>query len=179
MRSMLNSTNQQKKYKGRVVFRGDQVKDETGYYAVFSEQSASASHMAAVKFMDYIGRVPGNSLEDSDAIKAYTQVKLSTVKELLGQDVQPETWISLPRERRPKSWDNIENPVCPLLRNLYGHPLAGLIWEKHCQKSILAAGLQKVQGWECLFYHPENKLYLSVYVDDFRIAGKKENMVDM
>ncbi len=25
-------------YKGRLVFRGDQVKDETGYYAVFSEQ---------------------------------------------------------------------------------------------------------------------------------------------
>ena len=122
-----NKPTNEKVYKGRVVFRGDQVKDETGYYAVFSEQSASASHMAAVKFMDYIGRVPGNSLEDSDAIKAYTQVKLSTVKDLLGQDVQPETWISLPRERRPKSWDNIENPVFPLLRNLYGHPLAGLI----------------------------------------------------
>ena len=35
------------KYKGRVVFRGDQVKDETGYYAVFTEQGASASQMAA------------------------------------------------------------------------------------------------------------------------------------
>ena len=48
------------KYKGRVVFRGDQVRDETGFYAVFTEQSASASHMAAIKFMDYIGRIDGN-----------------------------------------------------------------------------------------------------------------------
>ena len=74
---------------------------------------------------------------------------------------------------------NIENPVCPLQRNLYGHPLAGLIWEKHCQKSILAAGFQKVPGWECLFHHPEKGLYLSVYVDDFRMAGKKEHMTAM
>ena len=101
-----NRPPEEKVYKGRVVFRGDQVKDETGYYAVFSEQSASASHMAAVKFMDYIGRVPGNALEDSDAIKAYTQVKLSTVQNLLGQGVQPETcklcstWVVQPAEKK-------------------------------------------------------------------------------
>ena len=81
-----NKPADEKVYKGRVVFRGDQVKDETGYYAVFSEQSASASHMAAVNFMDYIGTIPGNALQGSDAVKAYTQVQLSTVKNLLGQD---------------------------------------------------------------------------------------------
>ena len=106
--------------------RWDQVRDETGFYA-FSEQSASASHMAAVKFMDLIGRFPGNASEDSEAIKAYAQVTLSSIEELIGEDVQAETWISLPRERKPKWWDKIIDPVCPLLRNLYGHPLAGLI----------------------------------------------------
>ena len=35
------------KYKGRVVFRGDQIKDETGFYAVFTEQGASASQIGA------------------------------------------------------------------------------------------------------------------------------------
>ena len=34
-------------YKGRIVFRGDTVKDENGQYAVFTEQGALASHMAA------------------------------------------------------------------------------------------------------------------------------------
>ena len=43
-------------YKGRVVFRGDIVKDEYGQYAVFAEQGASASHMSAAKFMDAIAR---------------------------------------------------------------------------------------------------------------------------
>jgi hypothetical protein len=60
-------------YKGRIVFRGDLVKDETGQFAVFTEQGASASHMAAAKFMDAISRMPGNSGEDSDAVGAYTQ----------------------------------------------------------------------------------------------------------
>ena len=174
-----NRADHEKIYKGRVVFRGDQVRDETGFYAVFTEQSASSSHMAAIKFMDYIGRIDGNISEDSDAVKAYTQVKLDSLVELLGEEVQAETWITLPRERRPRSWDNVDHPVCPLRRNLYGHPLAGLIWEKHCQRSIMAAGFEKIPGWECLFVHRAKKLFLSVYVDDFRMAGVQGNMKPM
>ena len=64
-------------YKGRIVFRGDIVKNEDGAFAVFTEQGASASNMAAAKFLDAIARLPGNDGEDSDAIGAYTQVKLS------------------------------------------------------------------------------------------------------
>ncbi len=43
-------------YKGRVVFRGDQVKVETGYDAAFSEHGTSASSLAAAKFLDAIVR---------------------------------------------------------------------------------------------------------------------------
>ena len=35
------------KYKGRVVLRGDTVKDDSGSYAVFTEQGSSASQMTA------------------------------------------------------------------------------------------------------------------------------------
>ena len=41
------------KYKGRVVLRGDIVKDVSGSYAVFTEQGSSASQMKATKVMDY------------------------------------------------------------------------------------------------------------------------------
>ena len=41
-------------YKGRVVLRGDGVKDDEGYRAVWSEQGTSASHIAAAKFLDAI-----------------------------------------------------------------------------------------------------------------------------
>ena len=40
------------KYKGRVVLRGDIVKDNSGSYAVFTEQGSSASQMTAAKIMD-------------------------------------------------------------------------------------------------------------------------------
>ena len=31
-------------------------------------------------------------------------------------------------------------------------------------------------GWECLFFNPKLQLILSVYVDGFKLAGKKENL---
>ena len=46
-------------------------------------------------------------------------------------NVVTETWISLPPHKRPKSWDSIEDPVVPLLFNLYGHPIAGLLWDNY------------------------------------------------
>ena len=47
------------KYKGRVVLRGDFVKDDSGSYAVFTELGSSASQMTAAKVMDIISRLPG------------------------------------------------------------------------------------------------------------------------
>ena len=45
------------KYKGRIVLRGDIVKDDSGSYAVFTEQGSSASQVTA-KVMDIISRLP-------------------------------------------------------------------------------------------------------------------------
>ena len=45
-----------KEYKGRVVLRGDQIKDETGFRAVFTERGASSSDISTAKFMDAIAR---------------------------------------------------------------------------------------------------------------------------
>ena len=60
-------------YKGRVVFGGNQIKDENGIQAVFAEQGTSASHMICAKFLDAVARLPGYAGEDADAQKAYTQ----------------------------------------------------------------------------------------------------------
>ena len=40
-------------------------------------------------------------------------------------------------------------------------------------------GWEKVPNWECMFVHRQQGLFLSVYVDDIRIAGKKQNTVPM
>ena len=71
------------KYKGRVVLRGDIVKDDSGSYAVFTEQGSSASQMTAAKVMDIISRLPGCSSQAADAVSAYTQVKMEDASMLL------------------------------------------------------------------------------------------------
>ena len=70
------------KYKGRVVFRGDIVKDDSGTYAVFTEQGSSASQMTAAKIMDIISRLPGCDGQAADAVSAYTQVKMEDAPKL-------------------------------------------------------------------------------------------------
>ena len=60
------------KYKGRVVIRGYIVKDDSGAYAVFTEQGSSALHMTAAKVMDVILRLPGCAGQAVDAVSAYT-----------------------------------------------------------------------------------------------------------
>ena len=71
------------KYKGRVVLRGDIVKDNSGSYAVFTEQGSSASQMTAAKIMDIISRLPGCDGQAADAVSAYTQVKMEDAHKLL------------------------------------------------------------------------------------------------
>ena len=70
----------------------------------------------------------------------------------------------------------MEDPVVPLERNLYGHPPAGLLWERLLEKVLLKHGWEKVPNWECLIVHREKGLFLSVYVDDMKLAGKKHNI---
>ena len=38
----------------------------------------------------------------------------------------------------------MEDPVVPLERNLYGHPLAGLLWERQFEKVLLKHGWEKI-----------------------------------
>ena len=121
---MLNWRQKQKRYKGRVVLRGDIVKDDSGSHAVFTEQGSSASQMTAAKVMDIISRLPGCAGQAADAVSAYTQAKMEE-----NRNVQTFGFC-LPRHKWPKSWSSMEDLVVPLERNLYGHPLAGLLWER-------------------------------------------------
>ena len=169
------------KYKGRVVLRGDTVKDDSGAHAVFTEQGSSASQMTAAKVKDIISRLPGCDGQAANAVSAFTQVKMEDAPKLLKNPKSecPDIWICLPRHKWPKSWSSIEDPVVPLERNLYGHPLAGLLWERQFEKILLKHGWEKIPNWECLFVHREKGLFLSVYVDDIKLAGKKHNIDPM
>ena len=88
-------------------------------------------------------------------------------------------WIRQPRHKWSESWSSMEDPVVLLERNLYGHPLAGLLWERQVEKILLKHGWEKIPNWECLFVHREKGFFLSVYVDDIKLDGKKQNLDPM
>ena len=48
------------------------MKDDSGFYAVFTEQGPSASQMPAAEVMDIITRLPGCAGQAADAVSACT-----------------------------------------------------------------------------------------------------------
>ena len=71
------------KFKGRVVLRGDIVKDDSGSYAVFTEQGSSASQMTGAKVMDIIIQIARCDGQAADAVSAYTQVKMEDASKII------------------------------------------------------------------------------------------------
>ena len=102
------------KYKGRVVLRGDVVKQDPGDHAFFTEQGSSASQMTAAKVMDVIPRLPDCNGQAADAVSAYTQVKMRDAPRFRKI---PKSECPDVLHKWPKSWANIEDPVVPLERN--------------------------------------------------------------
>ena len=150
----------------------------SGSYAVFTEQGSSASQMTAAIVMDIMSRLPGCAGQAADAVSSFSQVKMEGAPKLLKLPTSecPDIWIRPPKHRWPKSWSSMEDRVDPLERNLYGHLLAELLWERQFEKISLKYGLEMVSNWECLFVHRERRLFLSVYVDDIKLVGKKQNI---
>ena len=73
---------QNQKYQGRVVLRGDIVKDDSGSYEESTKQGSSPSRMTAAKIMDIISRLPGCDGQAADAVSAYTQVKIGRCSQI-------------------------------------------------------------------------------------------------
>ena len=80
--------------------------------------------MTSGKVVDAHGDQKGYKTQIADAEMAYTQT------ELKGAD----TYIRLPKDEWPQAWIDAgyDDPVCPLILNLYGHPDAGTYWQDHC-----------------------------------------------
>ena len=123
--------------------------------------------MEASKACDVFGLLADHDVEQADAEQAYIQSKL-------GSDTP--TWIRMPPERRPREWAHFRDPVCPLLLALYGHPDAGGYWEKHCNDNLVNVGFEPIPDWRSCYFHASMKLFLVVYVDDFKFAGPAHHL---
>ena len=166
--SELEKGNPLRKFKGRTVFQGNNVKDESSETALFAELGSSPANMEAAKALDCYGSAPGNRISQGDGKQAYTQTTLKG----------PETWIRIPRNRWPKEGvGKYKDPVIRLVLALYGHPDSGGFWERHCESCLIKVGFKALhpECWPSMFWHERLRLLLAVYVDDFKLAGPREN----
>ena len=139
------------------------MQDEFGLAAAFPEAGSGASYGAASKLLDTVARLPGNDGQQSDAPAAYTQSEMYE-DDIEGDEV--ETYVQLPewqwtpamREAHARTG---RRPVCRLLRSLYGHPNAGLFWERKYRSILRKAGFREMLGWECMWRHDSYKVILS------------------
>ena len=129
------------------------------------------SQMTAAKIMDIISRLPGCDGQAADAVSAHTQVKMEDAHKLLkiSKSECPDIWIRLRGDKWPESWSNMEDPF----------------WQDYHGKSNLRksywnmAGRKFQIGDVSLFIVKKDYTFLSVYVDDVKLAGKKHNLDPM
>ena len=83
------------------MLRGDTVKDDSGSYAVLTEQGSSASQMTAAEVMDVIARLPGCGGQAADAVSVYTQATTKDAPKSLKlpKSECPDTRIRLRRHK--------------------------------------------------------------------------------
>ena len=111
------------------MLRGDIVKDDSGASAVSTERGSSASQMTAARVMDVIARFLDCRGQTAGAASAGTQ---EDDPKLLGipKSECPDFCIRLPRHKWPKSLTNIRRSSGSFRTKIFGHPLAGLLWER-------------------------------------------------
>ena len=94
--SELPQGDKDRKFKGRAVLQGDQVRDQNWEAALFQDLSSSPAAMEASRAADAYGMLDGHTIMVADADSAYTQSYL---------DSSIETWVSiLPREQWRQQW---------------------------------------------------------------------------
>ena len=121
--------------KARIVFRGDAVKDESNQAAIFDELAASApTTLCGLNLMIAFGLQQNHKTSASDAVKAYVQSTLSSSQ---------QTYVQLPYELIPPHARGMHQPCAPLVKSVYGHPLASASWQLHLAR-ILADDLKEL-----------------------------------
>ena len=155
------------RYKGRIVYRGDQIRDESNQLVLFEETATTPTALATLNLTLWFGCM--TCLSCADCVQAYLQC-----------DLDDETWVILPSELWLESWKSKyganERLAVRLVRSLYGHPLAGKLWQSRLEKQIAALGGVPIPSFPSNFVFRrgdkgQHTLILNVYVDDLTLAG--------
>ena len=111
--------------------------------AVFTKQESLASQMTAVKVLVVISKLPGCAGQQPAQDPHPVKMEDALNKFKLPELECPIVWIRLHR------------------------------WKRQFEEVSKEDGWEKVSGWECLFWNRQEGRFLSEYMDDIEIAGKK------
>ena len=129
------------KYKARVVLRGDIVKDDSEACTVFTEQDSSSSQVTAAKVRDVFARSPNCDAQSVDVVSAYTGKTGGRSQTAHKSQISMSTFMDASSTTQmAEIMGKIGDPVVLLERNLYGHPSAGLRWERQFEEALLEFG---------------------------------------
>ena len=154
-------------HKGRICFVGNQVFDQNGIKAAFDYISASPTGVHSSNINLFYGALRGHKTTQADAVRAYVQTTLKS---------RHPTYVRIPPALRPAHWKGkYEEPYCRLVKALYGHPESGGHWERHLLAALLKCGARPVRNHPSSFWFAEERVLLTVYVDDLLMSGPSGN----
>ena len=166
------------KYKGRVVLRGDLVKNDAGSYAAFTEQGIISITNDRCKRHGYhihIARVRRTSSGRSICLYPSKNGRCSQIIE--------NSKIGVSRHLDSSTTTQMAKNHGPLWKTqsfLLNEIFTVILWQDYYGKSNSRKfHSNTVSNWECFSSTEKKELLLSVYVDDVNLAGKKQNINPM
>ena len=154
------------KLKARIVFLGNDVRDEFGLASEFQTIKVIPTTIAGLNINLAYGKRRGNKSTQSDVTKAYVQS---------GSDTLHPTFVELPRELCPDHLKGIDRPCARLKRSLYGHPESGGHWGRKFVQIMKDLGGHELKLFPSNFLIPKWGLLVMLYVDDIVISGPEQN----
>lgn len=164
-----SESKEQSKLKVRLVFRGDDTRDQNNQLALFRELKSIPATLATIHVVLWFGLRPNHKVTIADARKAYLQAPLGT---------EVPTYVILPRETWKPNWVGRFRRVAARLRKaMYGHPTSGDDWGDYLDR-VVVIELQgeRVEGWPSLWYIKSCEVLVAAYVDDLVVAGESQSV---
>jgi hypothetical protein len=148
------------KYKARLCVRGDIAQEGIDYHETF----APVSRLESIRLFLALTVLWGLQPDQSDVDNAYVNAPL-----------REEVYMTVPTRLK-----NVpRGKVLKLKKALYGLPQSGREWNHNLHDSLVAFGLNRLQGDYGLYIKKKDNgdvMIVSIYVDDIYVASSKKSM---